>query len=493
MRWTSFTAVTALLTFATAVYFGLDFVVALATVVAGVVGVVLLLRPPDSSVPAAKDLRRDSGWLLAAAVVVLASIALRLTTQTPGEARPAPVVPPVVPTPSGSSEPELVIEPELISATPQRRPGDAASGRPSLSDDGRYVAFTSAASNLAPGDTNARHDIFWVDRLTGERRLVSRGVSGQGGNAQSQFPAICPSGNAVAFASQATDLVDIPLARDRWRVYVWQRTAGHLRLISPATGDADGDTLAPVMTAACDQIAFMSDATNWTTDAVGGVGVFVYDLASKTARAVGRDLVGTVSPEDGHPSIDATGRRVAFAATVEGGQRIEVLLWDEDSARTTRLSRAVGSVSGYWPALSRDGERVSYLARTDGDPELVVWSVRDGAPAARWADVCLEVVTNGIRYAPGIASTPQGPILMYQAIYEGHCRLIVRRVADTGTITTVYAAGAAVTEPTISADGSTVAWAETAPGDRGAMGFTLQVYACARPRLTADRPTCSGR
>ncbi|MGB9920709.1 MAG: Ig-like domain-containing protein [Moorellales bacterium] len=98
---------------------------------------------------------------------------------------------------------------ELASVASDGAQGNGNSyGPPSLSADGRYVAFCSSASNLVPGDTNGRTDIFVRDRLTSQTVMVSVAAgSNAPGNASSESPALSADGKYVAFQSWADDLV----------------------------------------------------------------------------------------------------------------------------------------------------------------------------------------------------------------------------------------------------------------------------------------------
>ena len=78
---------------------------------------------------------------------------------------------------------------------------------PSLSADGRYVAFASQASNLVTGDTNGTSDVFVRDRQTGATTRVSVDSSGTQGNNGSAEPSLSADGRYVAFTSQADNLV----------------------------------------------------------------------------------------------------------------------------------------------------------------------------------------------------------------------------------------------------------------------------------------------
>ena len=81
------------------------------------------------------------------------------------------------------------------------------SDRPSISADGRFVAFGSDANNLVPGDTNGTTDVFVHDRFTHETTRVSVSSGGIAGNSGSWIPSISADGRFVAFKSYATNLV----------------------------------------------------------------------------------------------------------------------------------------------------------------------------------------------------------------------------------------------------------------------------------------------
>src|SRR6185295_5197024 len=93
-----------------------------------------------------------------------------------------------------------------VSSTGAEANGASASASISKGD-ARYVAFTSLASNLVPGDTNGVGDIFVRDVVGGTTTRVSVGSTGAEGNALSSQPSISASGRYVAFTSAASNLV----------------------------------------------------------------------------------------------------------------------------------------------------------------------------------------------------------------------------------------------------------------------------------------------
>ena len=93
-----------------------------------------------------------------------------------------------------------------VAITPSTEPG-AGSQYPSISADGRYVAFESPAPNLVTDDTNAVSDVFVYDCVTGTTTRVSVDSLGVQGNSDSYDPSISGDGRYVAFNSSASNLV----------------------------------------------------------------------------------------------------------------------------------------------------------------------------------------------------------------------------------------------------------------------------------------------
>jgi Tol biopolymer transport system component len=95
---------------------------------------------------------------------------------------------------------------------------------PSISADGRYVAFVTGSDNLVPGDSNQAYDVFVHDRSTGETTVSSANCLGDLGDYSSYFPSISGDGLLVAFASEAENLISGD-TNERQDVFVHDRTA----------------------------------------------------------------------------------------------------------------------------------------------------------------------------------------------------------------------------------------------------------------------------
>jgi Tol biopolymer transport system component len=94
-----------------------------------------------------------------------------------------------------------------VSVSSSERQGNSFSSDPSISSNGRYVAFESNATNLVSGDTNAKVDVFVRDRVGGTMRRVSVSSGGRQANGESSDPSIDGPGGLVTFESQGSNLV----------------------------------------------------------------------------------------------------------------------------------------------------------------------------------------------------------------------------------------------------------------------------------------------
>jgi hypothetical protein len=195
----------------------------------------------------------------------------------------------------------------------------ATSQLPQVSDDGRYVTFTSNASNLVPGDNNGASDIFLADRQTGKVTLVSANQAGTGsGNAGSQRPVISSTGRYVAFDSFASDLTSTPDNNTFADVFERDTQTGTTTLVSiNQAGTASGDepSSAPVMSPDGRYIAFQSRASdltsnpdpNWTWN------VFLRDMTAGTTTLVSVNTAGATGNNwSGNYHITPDGRYVVF-------------------------------------------------------------------------------------------------------------------------------------------------------------------------------------
>jgi len=275
-------------------------------------------------------------------------------------------------------------------------PIDNSTLYPSLSADGRYLAFLSNVSTLVENDTNALADAFVLDRQTGQIERVS--VSSTG--AQAVFGACCDeytvviSGNGrfVAFSSFSNDLVpdDTNVAQD---IFLHDRNTGVTSVVSvDSSGNpANHNAYYPSISANGRYIAFESAATNLVSDDTNGFkDVFVHDTQTGQTVRVSMTHDGQQSNHDSfiaiNRAISEDGRFVSFESLannlvpndtnsvrdtfVHDRDTDADGIFDEPEATTTvRVSVATDGTEGnghlaesYQPALAGNGRFVAFYS-----------------------------------------------------------------------------------------------------------------------------------
>ena len=183
---------------------------------------------------------------------------------------------------------------ELISVDSNGVQGDNGSFKSALSADGRFVVFDSFASNLVAGDTNTWSDVFVRDRQNGTTERVSVRTSGKQGNDGSNRASISADGRFVAFTSFASNLVTTD-TNGTWDIFVRDRQNGTTELVSVDSAGVQGDltSIKPMISSDGRFVAFSSDATNLVPGDTNGVqDVFVRDLLTGTTQRVSVDSSG---------------------------------------------------------------------------------------------------------------------------------------------------------------------------------------------------------
>jgi Tol biopolymer transport system component len=185
-----------------------------------------------------------------------------------------------------------------------------------LSENGRYVAFTSSCADLVPGGTNGLPQAYVRDRRTGKIQLVS--VSSDGAQSDGRFngaAAISPSGRFVALLSGATNLVPGD-TNGQLDVFVHDRKTGTTERVSVSSRgkQSDGFSSGGGMSADGRFVTFESQATNLVPGDTNGVSdIFVHDRATGRTRRVSVGADGRQGDDASVvPAISASGRIVAF-------------------------------------------------------------------------------------------------------------------------------------------------------------------------------------
>src|SRR6476469_5173708 len=254
-------------------------------------------------------------------------------------------------------------------------PGNNDSFNPSISADGRFVAFASF-SNLVPEDTNNQSDIFVRDLLTNTTTRVSVDSAGNPGNSPSNYSAISADGRFVAFQSYASNLVPGD-TNNKNDIFVRDLSTNTTTRASVDSAGFQGnsDSLLPSISADGRFVAFTSFASNRLPgDTNNRDNIFVRDLSTNTTTRVSVDSAGTTGNSDSFISaISAEGRVVAFqsqASNLVPGDtnnffnQAKIFVRDLSTNTTTRVSVNSAGIQGdensFNPSISADGRFVAF-------------------------------------------------------------------------------------------------------------------------------------
>ncbi len=313
---------------------------------------------------------------------------------------------------------------ERVSVSSTGAGADGESFVPSISADGRRVAFASVASNLVAGDSNGVNDVFVHDRLTGVTVRASVGTDGAQGSGPSFGPDLSASGTVVAFTSFAFELVPSD-ANGSHDVFVRDLSAGTTRRVSVTSAGGESDALSIDASLSDDGliVAFTSNATNLVVGDGNGTGdVFVHDLATGvTARASVTSTGGEASGGSTTPHLSGNGRFLAFRSTATDlvpsashtGSKVFVRDLQEHTT-TWAFTQTSASVTSRHARLSGDGRYLTghlsngaSFIKDRFSGALHVISTHDGA------DVFFPVLSPSGRYvavisAAGLVPLPPG-------------------------------------------------------------------------------------
>ncbi len=327
-------------------------------------------------------------WLLAVVAVQLMAARLSgpVTTQSPTI---GPILPsadarvgPILPSASATLRPTAVADAAVqtsaavgiqrVNVASDGAQANAFSTDAALSSDGRFVVFSSDATNLVPGDTNNVRDVFVRDRLTGVTTRESLGSAGQQANAECIQPAISTDGRYVAFLSRATNLLAGVVTTPQ--IYVRDRQLGLTFIASVSSNGSPANNSGAfggyAFSANGRFVSFTSFATNLVPgDTNSATDVFTHDVQTglTTRDSVASD--GRESSADSQaPAISGDGRYVAFTSLgnnlVPGvsGSTLHIFVRDRVTGHTTLESIGVRDevLGANSPSLSADGRFLTF-------------------------------------------------------------------------------------------------------------------------------------
>lgn len=347
----------------------------------------------------------------------------------------------------------------LVSVRPDGSPGvgnDIAI--PSLSDDGRWVAFDSLDARLAPGDVNRTYDVFIRDVGAGVTIMASTarpGISSTTGDGMSRFEpaAVSVDGRFLIYSSSVETLV----ANDTngfGDIFLFDRDRGTNLLVSvdlQGAGSANGISSAAILSANGQVTGFFSTASNLTADKTdNATDFYVRDLARGVTRRIDPTrLPGSDSTGITLPALSGDGKYLAFASG-DTVYRLDLV------ADTITTMLRVGSKLNF--AFSGDGR---WIALSGNLFSQQLWDATTGK-VTRIANLSPATAFDSFRFAA------DGGALFYSYLASGlyYQVVAVDLPALTQTTISLNLSGkpqASIAKPDLaaSADGNFVAFVST--------------------------------
>ncbi len=295
---------------------------------------------------------------------------------------------------------------ERVSVGPLGVEGDGNSGflslmgSPDISADGRFVAFASEASNFAAGDVPGTSDVFVRDRRTGTTELISRGADGLPAGGGSAAPSISADGRFVAFRSFSDRLVPDGNPNFFDHVFVFDRRDASIERVDVASDGtlADGGAFNLAISADGRFVAFDSPAGNL----VAGDGDQAHDVFVHDRRTGETEGISTRRPTDTFTgtsllsSISADGRFVGFESNDPTLVRRDANGFFSDVFVVDRRHRTLRLVSRNSDGVQGNDDSFGALVSADG--RFVVFSSRSSNLVRRDTNQSVDVFRRDLEH-----------------------------------------------------------------------------------------------
>lgn len=254
------------------------------------------------------------------------------------------------------------------------------------SSDGRISVYATGATNIVPDDLNDTFDVFAYDRITKKTELISRDAQGEPGNNASFTPTISSDGRYVAYVTGATDIIpnaDTFCAGVQFfcpNIIVYDRTAKTIRVANrTATGQRIPNFLndltgtPPIISGNGRYVAYYTDYAVDSKDLNSRDDVVVHDLQTGQTKTGSVNSSGVAMQQHVGFSISDDGRYVAFSSdspktSPDANNNYDNFLHDFTTGKTTLISaNPQGKPGNAWsfnPVISGDGNFVAFVSNS---------------------------------------------------------------------------------------------------------------------------------
>ncbi|HEX2551263.1 MAG TPA: hypothetical protein VHK64_06685, partial [Nocardioidaceae bacterium] len=295
------------------------------------------------------------------------------------------------------------------------------SWQPSLSADGRYVAFTSDATDMIPVFTGTLRNVFLFDRVSGAMTLASHASASPTSGATGTGPTISPDGTAVAFYSTGTNLVAGQADSNGWEdVFLFDRLTGTNVLVSRSSASPTTTGNSYVrhdllrLTAGGAYVAFAGYATNAVPGQVDvnallydNADVFLFERATSSLALVSRSTASATTTanqgsalsalaEDGSFVVFETAATDVIAGQSDANGTTDVFLFDRATGARTLVSGSgatTGDAGSRYATVSADGSAVAFwslagnlvpggVGDRNSDYDVILYERNDGTLSA---------------------------------------------------------------------------------------------------------------
>lgn len=361
---------------------------------------------------------------------------------------------------------------ELVSRSAYGELGNGASQEPAISADGRFVAFTSDATNLVDNDPGSWYwqtdpDIFILDRDAGTVENASRSLNSAGlwyMKTICQKPTIDGSGETAAFECYSGYHL---ASRPQFDIYLYDRLSGSMKLVTlgRAGKKANGSSSDAKLSADGTTLAFTSAASNLHLADLDSIAdVYLYDVKNSLLELASVGMGGTKgNGASGEAALSSDGRYVAFASAagnlVDGDDNgvADIFLLDRQSGTRQRFAAPDGARCAE-PVMSGDGAVLAFSAVAFNGSQSVYLVTRDGGEPVRvdtGSDPALSADGRFLAYVAPLPGVPGTSMVLRRDLMSGKNEVMSATPQKTP-------GNGVASAPALSGHGAEVVFASTA-------------------------------